>query len=76
MLKTVQSVFCAKASRDKPILSMSEFIFDLSLKQKWGPPDKVKSLLRDAESNGWVRSYGDEGKETVELLICAEAAHN
>jgi hypothetical protein len=68
-LKTVQSVFKAKAPRDKPILSMSEFMFGLTLDKKWGPPEKVRQLLKDAEARGWIRTTGEDSTEMVECLI-------
>ena len=41
--------------RGKSSLKISDFIFALSLDLKWGPPEKVRSLLREAEAEGMVR---------------------
>lgn len=45
--------------RGKSSLKVSDFIFALSLDLKWGSPEKVRSLLRDAEADGMVRVEGD-----------------
>lgn len=45
--------------RGKKSLKISDFIFALSLDLKWGPPEKVRSLLRDAEAEGMVKMEGD-----------------
>jgi hypothetical protein len=41
--------------RGKSSLKISDFIFALSLDLKWGPPEKVRSLLREAEAEGMVK---------------------
>ncbi|NMB85984.1 MAG: hypothetical protein A4E44_02275 [Methanosaeta sp. PtaB.Bin018] len=45
--------------RGKKSLKISDFIFALYLDMKWGPPEKVRALLRDAESEGLVKMDGD-----------------
>jgi len=45
--------------RGKKSLKISDFIFALSLDLKWGPPEKVRTLLREAEAEGMVRMEGD-----------------
>lgn len=45
--------------RGKDSLKISDFIFALSLDLKWGPPDKVRALLREAEAEGLVRLEGE-----------------
>jgi hypothetical protein len=45
--------------RGKKSLKISDFIFALSLDLKWGPPEKVRSLLREAEAEGMVKMEGD-----------------
>jgi hypothetical protein len=45
--------------RGKKSLKISDFIFALSLDLKWGPPEKVRSLLREAEAEGMVRLEGE-----------------
>jgi hypothetical protein len=45
--------------RGKTSLKISDFIFALSLDLKWGPPEKVRSLLREAEAEGMVKMEGD-----------------
>ncbi len=45
--------------RGKTSLKISDFIFALSLDLKWGPPEKVRALLREAESEGMVKMEGD-----------------
>ena len=45
--------------RGKNSLNVSDFIFALSLDLKWGPPDKVRALLREAETEGLVRIEGE-----------------
>lgn len=45
--------------RGKSSLKISDFIFALSLDLKWGPPEKVRALLREAEAEGMVRMEGD-----------------
>lgn len=41
--------------RGKNSLKISDFIFALSLDLKWGSPEKVRALLREAESEGMIR---------------------
>jgi len=55
--------------RGKKSLKISDFIFALSLDLKWGPPEKVRSLLREAEAEGMVKIEGD----MVNSLFDAEA---
>jgi hypothetical protein len=45
--------------RGKRSLKISDFIFALSLDLKWGPPEKVRALLREAEAEGMIRTDGD-----------------
>ena len=45
--------------RGKTSLKISDFIFALSLDLKWGPPEKVRALLREAEEEGMVKMEGD-----------------
>jgi hypothetical protein len=45
--------------RGKRSLKISDFIFALSLDLKWGPPEKVRALLREAEAEGMIRMDGD-----------------
>lgn len=45
--------------RGKETLKISDFIFALSLDLKWGPPEKVRALLREAEAEGLVRLEGE-----------------
>lgn len=45
--------------RGKDSLKISDFIFSLSLDLKWGPPDKVRALLREAEAEGLVSMEGE-----------------
>jgi hypothetical protein len=45
--------------RGKSSLKISDFIFALSLDLKWGPPEKVRSLLREAQAEGMVRMEGE-----------------
>ena len=45
--------------RGKSSLKISDFIFALSLDLKWGPPEKVRALMREAEAEGMVRMEGD-----------------
>jgi hypothetical protein len=45
--------------RGKKSLKISDFIFALSLDLKWGPPEKVRALLREAEAEGMIRMDGD-----------------
>lgn len=40
-------------------MKISDFIFDLSLDLKWGPPEKVRALLREAETEGMVQIEAD-----------------
>lgn len=45
--------------RGKSSLKISDFIFALSLDLKWGPPEKVRALMREAESEGMVKMDGE-----------------
>jgi hypothetical protein len=45
--------------RGKNSMKISDFIFALSLDLKWGPPEKVRALLREAEAEGLVRIEGE-----------------
>lgn len=45
--------------RGKTSLKISDFIFALSLDLKWGPPEKVRALLREAEAEGMVKMDGE-----------------
>ncbi len=45
--------------RGKKSLKVSDFIFALSLDLKWGPPEKVRALLREAEAEGMVKLDGE-----------------
>jgi hypothetical protein len=45
--------------RGKRSLKLSDFIFTLSLDLKWGPPENVRALLREAEAEGMVRIDGE-----------------
>lgn len=45
--------------RGKSSLKISDFIFALSLDLKWGPPEKVRALMREAEAEGMVKMEGD-----------------
>lgn len=45
--------------RGKNTLKIGDFIFALSLDLKWGPPEKVRALLREAEAEGMVRIEGE-----------------
>ena len=45
--------------RGKTSLKISDFIFALSLDLKWGPPEKVRALLREAEAEGMVKMEGE-----------------
>lgn len=51
--------------RGKSSLKISDFIFALSLDLKWGPPEKVRALMREAEAEGMVKMDG----EMVEALF-------
>lgn len=55
--------------RGKKSLKISDFIFALSLDLKWGPPEKVRTLLREAEAEGMVKMDG----EVVHATFDAEA---
>jgi len=55
--------------RGKKSLKISDFIFALSLDLKWGPPEKVRALLREAEAEGMVKMEG----EMVNAIFDAEA---
>ncbi len=45
--------------RGKASLKISDFIFALSLDLKWGSPEKVRALLREAEAAGMVKIEGE-----------------
>lgn len=45
--------------RGKKSLKISDFIFALSLDLKWGPPEKVRALLREADAEGMVKLDGE-----------------
>lgn len=45
--------------RGKRSLKLSDFIFTLSLDLKWGPPENVRALLREAEAAGMVQIDGE-----------------
>ena len=45
--------------RGKKSLKISDFIFALSLDLKWGPPEKVRALIREAEAEGMVKMEGE-----------------
>ena len=45
--------------RGKKSLKISDFIFALSLDLKWGSPEKVRALLREAEAEGMVKMEGE-----------------
>jgi len=45
--------------RGKKSLKVSDFIFTISLDLKWGPPDKVRALLLEAEKEGMICLEGD-----------------
>ena len=55
--------------RGKKSLKISDFIFALSLDLKWGSPEKVRALLREAEAEGMVKMEG----ESVSAIFDAEA---
>jgi hypothetical protein len=48
-------------------IKLSDFVFILSLDLKWGPPEKVRALLREAEIDGLVKIEGDMVHATAEL---------
>jgi hypothetical protein len=52
--------------RGKRILKISDFIFALSLDLKWGSPEKVRALLREAEAAGMVKIDGEMVSATFE----------
>ena len=47
-------------------IKVSDFIFMLSFDLKWGSPEKVRVLLREAEGEGLVRIEGDMVYATAE----------
>lgn len=55
--------------RGKKSLKISDFIFALSLDLKWGSPEKVRALLREAEAEGMVKMEG----ENVSAIFDTEA---
>jgi hypothetical protein len=66
-LETEKAILMATPfkKRGKSSLKITDFIFALSLDLKWGPPEKVRSLLREAEAEGMVKMEG----ETVNALF-------
>lgn len=65
---SLNTIWCVSLDREKAILvatpfkkrgkkslKISDFIFALSLDLKWGSPEKVRALLREAEAEGMVR---------------------
>jgi hypothetical protein len=54
--------------RGKKSLKISDFIFALSLDLKWGPPEKVRALLREAEAEGIKTSLILQNAETIRLV--------
>ncbi len=59
--------------RGKNSLKISDFIFALSLDMKWGPPEKVRVLLMEAEKEGLVRIDGDSvhslSRDDIEIPV-------
>jgi len=55
--------------RGKSSLKISDFIFALSLDMKWGPPEKVRALLMEAENEGLVRIDGDVVYSNADIEI-------
>ena len=53
--------------RGKKSLKISDFIFALSLDLKWGSPEKVRALLREAEAEEMVKMEGDTVSARFEL---------
>lgn len=53
--------------RGKKSLKISDFIFALSLDLKWGSPEKVRALLREAETEGVVTMDGEMVSATFDL---------
>jgi len=60
-LETEKAILVATPfkKRGKSSLKISDFIFALSLDLKWGPPEKVRALMREAEAEGMVKMEGD-----------------
>jgi hypothetical protein len=52
--------------RGKKSLKVNDFIFSLSLDLKWGPPEKVRALLREAEAEGLVKLEDDMVHASIE----------
>lgn len=50
--------------RGRTSLKINDFIFALSLDLKWGPPEKVRALLKEAEAEGMVRIEGENVSAT------------
>ena len=50
----------------KKSLKVSDFIFSLSLDLKWGPPEKIRALLREAEAEGLVKLEDDMVHAAIE----------
>lgn len=53
--------------RGKKSLKVSDFVFALSLDLKWGPPEKARALLREAEAGGMVKLDGDMVHASFEI---------
>jgi hypothetical protein len=53
--------------RGKNSLKISDFIFALSLDLKWGSPEKVRALLREAEQEGLVCLDGEMVNASFDL---------
>lgn len=48
-------------------MKISDFIFALSLDLKWGPPEKVRALLREAEAEGLVLIADDMVHSSIDM---------
>ncbi len=53
--------------RGKNSMKISDFIFALSLDLKWGPPEKVRALLREAEAEGVVLIADDMVHSSIDM---------
>ncbi len=51
----------------KKSLKVNDFIFSLSLDFKWGSPEKVRALLREAEAEGLVKLENDMIHASIEM---------
>jgi hypothetical protein len=51
----------------KNSMKISDFIFALSLDLKWGPPEKVRALLREAEAEGLVLIADDMVHSSIDM---------